>query len=213
MKKRCFIFGAGEETELALLPAENDIVIAADGGEDYARKMGITPTLFIGDLDSAACSPKTSEKIILPTEKDDTDTNYALKHALQNGCKEIFIYGGTGKRLDHTFANIATAAYAAENGAVAYLIGNGYALTVIRNGKISFDKDFFGTVSVFAYGGSANGVTEKGLKYEVENAVISPNFPIGVSNELVGKTAEIEVKSGYLAVIWQLCGEKIPLVI
>lgn len=208
--KRSFIFGAGEETEITVFPAENDLVIAADGGEEYAKRSGITPTLFIGDLDSLEGRPETENKIILPAEKDDTDTMFAIKHALECGVSEIFIYGGTGKRLDHTLANIASAAYCADKGALAFLFGKGYVLTVIKNGGLSFDKGFIGTVSVFPHGKTASGVTLKGLKYGLFDAKITPEFPIGVSNEFTGGNAEITVKNGYLTVIWEQNGKNLP---
>ena len=55
-------------------------------------------------------------------------------------------------------------------------------------------------ISVFAFGDDAHGVTEKGLKYSMENGVIARDFPIGVSNEFTGNDVIIEVKDGTLLI-------------
>ena len=53
-------------------------------------------------------------------------------------------------------------------------------------------------ISVFAYGGDAYGVSERGLKYLLDEVTVKQEFPIGVSNEFIGEPAEVEVQRGML---------------
>ena len=104
MKTAC-IFGAGEQNiEQLTLPA-NALVWAADGGVAYCKKLNITPDYIIGDFDSLGYIPEKAE--VLPVQKDNTDMAAAVEKAEAFGCDTFFIYGGTGKRLDHTLANLA----------------------------------------------------------------------------------------------------------
>ena len=48
------------------------------------------------------------------------------------------------------------------------------------------------------WGEKAEGVTLRGLKYELTDAVVTNSFPIGVSNEFIGKEAAVTVRNGTL---------------
>ena len=50
--KRCIIIGAGEFYEKIWDYEKEDFLIAADGGFEHLRKMGVMPNLLIGDMDS-----------------------------------------------------------------------------------------------------------------------------------------------------------------
>lgn len=181
----------------------DELIIAADAGYERLKKMGITPHLAIGDFDSAREVPNDVEVVRYPKEKDDTDTLLAVKEAIARGSSEIVIYGSLGGRIDHTFANIQTLVFIAENGRRGYLVGQGWVITAVKDGSISFGSEKSGTVSVFCAGDTACGVNIKGLKYEVENAELRNGFPVGVSNEFIGKEAEISVKRGVVLVMWE----------
>ncbi|MDE7272402.1 MAG: hypothetical protein K2N95_04970, partial [Lachnospiraceae bacterium] len=76
-------------------------------------------------------------------------------------------------------------------------------LMLVRNESITFSADYARKgkrISVFAFGGDAYGVSEKGLKYLLDNVTVALEFPIGVSNEFTGEDAEIEVKNGMLLI-------------
>lgn len=202
--KKCIIIGAGDfsaPTEIN----EGDLIIAADGGYDHARAEGITPHLFIGDMDSLLSPlPNDLEKITFPERKDYTDMYLSYLEGKARGYREFEIYGGTGGRGDHTFANISLLLAIAEDGNLGRMITESEIYTVIKNGAISLKGEKDSYISVFAIGGVAEGVTLKGLDYEVENVTLTPDFPLGVSNKFTGKEAEISVKNGALLVIYQI---------
>ena len=44
---------------------------------------------------------------MLNPEKDDTDTEYAIREAIRRGAMEIVVIGATGTRIDHVLGNIS----------------------------------------------------------------------------------------------------------
>ena len=199
--KKCIILCAGGFDGLLAAPEEGDYIIAADGGYRHALTLGLTPDCILGDFDSLGFVPEGAN--VFPVEKDDTDAMLAVRHGLTLGCKEFYIYGGMeGDRVDHTVANLQTLFYLTAHGASGYLVGKKQIATVLQNSTLCLPARDSGTVSVFALGGDARGVTIKGLHYEAENITLSPAFPLGVSNHLAGKDAKITVENGTLLVIY-----------
>lgn len=204
--KRGFIFAAGTFYGLRRLPQEGDLIIAADAGYENCRRAGLEPHLLLGDFDSMKL-PQTEVPVLrLPVEKDDTDTLAAVKAALEQGCEEVFIYGGTGgKRLDHTLANLHTLLYLRRRGARGYLYDDDFLWTVMENETLTIRREVeWGIVSVFPLCERAEGVDERGFQYPLENAVLTAEYPLGVSNHILEDTATITVRKGALAVGWEL---------
>ncbi len=204
--KRCFIFAAGTFFGLRQAPAAGDLVIAADAGYHTCQQLGIRPDLVLGDFDSMPVPEYDGTLVRLPVEKDDTDTMAAVKTALQNDCKEVFIYGGTGgKRLDHTLANLQTLLFLHRKGARGYLYDDDFLWTVIENESLTIPRHVeWGLFSAFCLGDRAEGIDETGFQYTLENGTLTPDFPMGVSNHIVAEEATVSVRSGALAVGWEL---------
>lgn len=202
MKGICYIIAAGAVEDLTLEPTEDDFVIAADAGYLHLSKLSVVADLVVGDFDSMKQKPHHPNILEFPCEKDETDVMIAVFEGLRRGYKTFVILGGLGGRLDHTLANIQTLTYIASQDARGYLVGFGTAVTVIRNGGIRFDSDKKGVVSVFCCGSPASGVFLRGLKYPLTDATVTPENPVGVSNEFTGAESEITVRDGSLAVLW-----------
>lgn len=199
--EKCVIFCAAGFDGLAEEINETDFIIAADGGLAHTRSLGLTPHIILGDFDSLGYVPEGSQ--VFPVEKDDTDAMLAVKKGLELGYREFLLYGSLdGPRLDHTVANFQTLLYLADRGAAGCLIGKDHIVTVVKDGSISFSEKAEGILSVFCIGKAAQGVTLTGLQYPLENGILSPDFPLGVSNHFTGKKAEISVKNGSLLVIY-----------
>ena len=205
--KRCFIFAAGTFYGLRERPgAPGDFVIAADAGYRHCLEAGIVPDLLLGDFDSMDQPADFTNVHRSPVEKDDTDTMLAVRTGLERGCTDFFLYGGTGgRRLDHTLANLQTLLFLRRRGARGYLYDNDFIWTVIENESLTVEKTVeWGLFSAFCLGDRAEGVDETGLQYPLENAVLTPDFPVGVSNHIQEPTAVITVRRGALAVGWEL---------
>ena len=198
---KCIIFcAAGFDTPVEPLQ-KDDFIIAADGGLMHTEKLGILPHEILGDFDSLGHVPEGAN--VFPVEKDDTDAMLAVRRGLSLGYREFVLYGSLdGPRLDHTIANFQTLQFLADRGAVGYLAGTDYLVTVVKEGSISFPAGCTGTVSVFCLGKDAEGVTLEGLYYPLEDGTLSAGFPLGVSNHFTGEPSRITVTQGSLLVLW-----------
>lgn len=191
------------DTDAALaVPGEGDLLIAADGGYRYLKSMGMEPDVLLGDFDSLEVVPEHRHLIRHSPIKDDTDMALAVAYAEAEGYQTFFLYGGLGGRLDHTLANLQLLTQMARKGQEVWLIGQGTILTAITNGRLLFSEQASGMISVFCQGEQARGVYESGLKYELENAVLTCDRALGVSNEFTGALGSIAVKDGTLLVMW-----------
>ncbi len=200
----CYIIGAADASGTFLDPStlrDDDYVIAADGGYKTVEQWGIKPDQIIGDFDSLGFIPDQDQVLKFPSEKDDTDMMIAVKLGLKKDFSNFIIYGGLGGRLDHTIANIHVLEYLVNHGARGCLIGRNEKVFLIQDESLSFEAGVKGIISIFAYGGNAEGVYLTGLKYPLENAVLTTDFPIGVSNEFTGIISDISVRKGKLLVI------------
>ena len=205
---KCIVIGAGDLTLGNIAVGEKDFVIAVDGGLGYCGVLEVEPDLLIGDFDSVSEEEEKAVRLLeqeipdrvirLAREKDDTDMLAALKEGLARGYRQFHIYAGTGGRFDHTLANIQCLLYLKKRDAVGYLIDGTGMILVICGEAVHFRTNLEGTLSLFALGERARGVTISGMKYELENAELTNDFPIGISNEFIGEEAMISVEEGEL---------------
>ncbi|HEX2937644.1 MAG TPA: thiamine diphosphokinase [Ruminiclostridium sp.] len=202
--KRCVIITAGPMGEYSLLRGRikpDDYIICVDGGADHLKGLSVTPHIIIGDLDSALKIPDGVEVLKFKSEKDETDTMLAVMHGLKMGFREFLLIGGLKGRLDHTFANLSTLQYIERHGAKGCFIDSDNEAYFVENSSMSFTKREGFYISVFPFGGDAVGVSEKGFKYKLDDAVMKTDFPNGVSNEFWADKGQISVKSGALLII------------
>lgn len=208
MSSTCWIFGAGDYGALALSPVQlaGDLVIAADGGLAWLEAHGIRPHLAVGDFDSLGRVPSNVPVVRHPAEKDDTDMMLAVEEGLKRGCNRFILCGGLGGRPDHTLANLHVLAFLAGKGCASFLLGDAMTITALHNGTLSFPAGQRGTLSVFAWGGAAEGVTLSGLRYTLTDGILTPHHPLGVSNQFTGEGAVVSVERGTLLVLWERSG-------
>ena len=202
----CFIFAAGDKPEsLSALPGEGDLVIAADAGYRTCRTFGIVPDLLVGDFDSMDAPDDFEHILRVPVEKDDTDTFLAAKIALEKGCVNIHLYGGAGgARLDHTLANLQMLHWLSVRGCRGFFYDRNFVYTAVTNGSFTVKKEKeWALLSVFCMGADAKGITITGAQYPLENAVLTAEFPLGVSNHILADEATVTVENGTLLICWE----------
>lgn len=200
----CYIVGAGENYGIHFSPRADDFVIAADAGFQVLEQNGINMDLVIGDFDSLRYIPEHAEVRTLNREKDDTDMRAAVLEGIKAGYETFHIYGGTGGRIEHTIANMQLLAELSSGGKRGFLFGRDYIITALTNGTFVFPDHVSGYVSVFAHSERAEGVWLKGLKYELQDAVLTNSYPLGVSNELIGKKGSVSVGNGTLLIVFPM---------
>lgn len=199
--KRFVIFGAAAFCPESYTPLPGDHLLAADGGVEHVKKLGLQPDEVLGDFDSLGYVPAGAT--VFPVEKDDTDSMLAVRRGLQLGYVDFLLLGCLdGRRLDHTLANYQTLLFLDRAGARGYLVGEKYCVTAVSREKLIFPAGCRGVVSVFCMGREARGVCLRGLQYPLENGDLSPEFPLGVSNHFTGEQSEILVEDGTLLVFW-----------
>ncbi|MBR4992963.1 MAG: thiamine diphosphokinase [Lachnospiraceae bacterium] len=208
---KCILVCAGDLTVGSIPISEGDYVIAVDGGLMYCESLQVEPDLVVGDFDSVTESfmgaleeleKNVPEKVVrLNPEKDDTDTLAALKIGIEKGYDTFYMYGCGGGRLEHTIANIQCLIYLKDRGLKGYIMEGEGMTFVIRDESVGFKESMEGYVSLFALDGKITGVTEKGLKYTLDDAELTYGYPLGVSNEFIGDSSEISVSSGTALVV------------
>ena len=176
--------------------------IACDRGYAHALRAGVRPDLILGDFDSyTGALPEGAEILRLPVEKDDTDTMSAVRHALALGYRHIRIYCALGGRLDHTLANLQTCVQAAACGAVVRILDETAEIDFLTGGHLRIRKRPRWSLSVFSMSDRCTGVCLRGVKYPLEDAMLTNRVPLGVSNEFAAAEAEIALKTGVLMVV------------
>ena len=204
MNNKCYIISAGTG-----LPDRDEItsgglIIAADAGYIKLKEIGVRPDVIIGDFDSAERPDDGDFELVThPSEKDDTDTGLCAEYAYGKGYREFVICCATGGRPDHEYANYQLLTSLARRGCKAVMRGgmfDVYALDGSGQNTLRLEAGY-GTVSVFCMGDTADGVVIRGLKYELDGYTMRCDYAIGVSNERIGKEAEISVCRGTLLVM------------
>lgn len=207
--KRCVIVSAGEihnyEKARAFL-RDDDFFIFCDGGLSHAGGLGVKPDVVVGDFDSCEQSDlewwkERSEIIQLPREKDDTDTLFAVKLAVERGYCDFVLLGAMGGRFDHALGNISILLYLNEQGKKAVLVDD-YSVMQIVGKEPLYIEDTCSYFSVLTIAGDVSGVNIRNAKYPLENASLKCDFQLGISNEVLpGKVAEVSVECGRVLVV------------
>lgn len=198
---RTLIFAGSDIPNYSFVDTKADFVICADRGIIHAEKLGIVPDIITGDFDSYVDEvPNCPEIYRSVPEKDDTDTMLAVKLALERNATDIRLYGATGGRFDHTFANIQTLIYAYENGCRMSIHDAENIITVQGRGTEFYPKYKNWYFSVFSLTEELQIRKMTGVKYPLENYTLRQNFPLGVSNEITD-TAMITIENGLALIV------------
>ena len=147
-------------------------IICCDGAVNHLVKNGMEPHYILGDLDSIDDNLKNKyrDKIIELPDQDENDLRKAIVWAESNGAKKAAILGATGKRDDHTLANIFTLLQYPSQLEMTIYTNHGI-FSVAENEK-TFDSFTGQQISLFATDKSIE-VTSNNLKYNMSNKVLT----------------------------------------
>lgn len=184
-------------------------IIAVDKGLEKLSKLNIIPTHVVGDFDSISKEIleqyQDNKQIIFHKynpEKDNTDTDIAVKLAIGLKSENITILGALGKRMDHSLANIHILKYALDAKIPCQIMDTNNKIYLIKDSYTLYQNEVYGNyISLIPLTSRVEGITLKGFKYPLTNYSMPIGLSLGISNEIIEKTATIEIKKGVLIVI------------
>ena len=208
--QRCVIVGGAGIREYQRIRKSlrgDDWFVYCDGGLKHVQELGREPNLIVGDFDSHEQPATDTETIVLPCEKDDTDTVYAVKEAVRRGFRDFLLIGVTGERFDHTFGNISLLLYLDSLGIPACILDDYSEMSIISRGtaEVKEDCSWFSLLNI---SGTAKGITIRGAKYPLTDGEITSEYQYGISNEVLpGETVRVSVREGRLLLV-KVFGQK-----
>lgn len=201
LMRRCVIVAGAEIERYDLVRRylkPDDFYICCDCGLRHREGLGILPDLIVGDFDSHENPNLDVETIVLPCEKDDTDTVFAIKTAVARGFEEFLLVGVIGGRLDHTLGNVSVLYMLDSMGKRALAVDDHAEMRVVSS-ETARIGDQFAYFSLLNLTGTAEGISITGAKYPLNDGTITCDYQYGISNEVLpGMTAEVRVKRGRL---------------
>ncbi|MBF9023654.1 thiamine diphosphokinase [Rhodobacterales bacterium FZCC0069] len=195
----CLIGGGAVDFEAVQdLVVRGAILVAADGGADHARALGLRPVAVIGDMDSI--SPETRDQFgdvlhHIP-EQDSTDFEKSLRVLDVAG---IIGFGFLGPRADHGLA--AMQALARHQGAPVILqSAQDVVFHLPTHREMTFELPRDTRVSLFPFASVA--CAAEGLRWPLDGLTFDPMGQIGTSNKATGGALRLMAKgAGLLAIL------------
>ena len=211
---RILIFANGilpNHNKARALLKEDDFILCADGGTHHALALGIRPSLVVGDLDSLTdhetkkIGREGIKTLRYPQDKNETDLELAINHALEQKPTSIVILGGLGNRLDQTIGNLALLS-SPRLAAMDIRLDDGLEEAFFCHGQCVLHGMKGDLVSLQPWGGAVEGIRTAGLKWPLDNETLYPDRTRGISNELLDATATVSLLSGLLLIIHRRVG-------
>jgi thiamine pyrophosphokinase len=184
-------------------------VVAADGGARALAVAGRPPDLLVGDLDSA--DPALVDRLAdagtrverHPADKEASDTELAVRAAIEAGATSLTILGATGgDRLDHELANVLLLSDSMLDGIDARIIHGASTIRVLHGpASIAVEAPLRSLVTLLPLGDEAVGVSTTGLRWPLDGAALRSGRSRGLSNEVVAAPASVRLERGTLLVV------------
>lgn len=190
--------------------------MAADRGVDHAHALGLTVDVAVGDFDSISdaglvAAQRSGARVdSYPADKDATDLELAMEAVLATGASVVEVYGGApSDRIDHFVANITTLASPRWSSLeVTAFFGPSIWAIVHAGHARRLDIEPGLIVTLLALGGPADGVTLRGVRWELTGARLDAGSSLGVSNESTDSTLDVAIDTGTLAIV--VPGDRAP---
>ena len=189
------------------IAAAAGMLIAADGGAHLCSRWGLLPQLVVGDLDSLVAEHAEElarlgvRVVAYPTAKDESDTEIAVRHALESGAGEIVLLAALGgDRLDHELANLLLVADPRVRGRLRAVRGRTTVRALHGGDQLGLDGSPGDIVTLLPLGDAAGVVTE-GLRYPLDREPLRAGAARGLSNVVDRAGATVALAAGVLIVI------------
>jgi thiamine pyrophosphokinase len=187
---------------------EDDLLIAVDGGAQHLQELGLSPATVIGDMDSISptllndLKTRDTQLIVYPRDKNQTDLELALTYAVQSGVQEVLLFGVLGGRLDQSVANLMLLTRDDWQDLSLVISSAPDTAYVLRDrGTITLQGSPGDIVSLIPFSALVTEVSTQGLRWPLKNAELTLGNTISVSNEMLEKSARIEIGIGKLLLV------------
>ena len=198
--------GTIDATSVGSLP-EDCLVVAADSGVHVAEQLGLDVHVVIGDMDSidattlAALAALGTNVVRFPTDKNESDTELALRHAVGLGARHLIIVGGGGGRLDHQLASFSVMFLEVLRGVrVESRIAGSRAFAVLDDKPATIVCTPGDVIGLIPFGGDVHGVVTRGLQWALAGESLQVAASRGISNRAEGSEISVAVGAGRLIV-------------
>lgn len=210
--KTLIVTGGNIEKEFLLKTineSEFETIIAVDNGLKILNEIKVNPQHIVGDFDTVKSEildlykADTSIKIHkFNPIKDNTDTDIAIRLAVELKSDEIIILGAIGTRIDHLLGNIHVLKYALDSNIKCKIIDENNEIQLIDKTTIIKKKDITKKyISLIPLTEKVEHINLKGFKYELKNGALTMGSSLGISNEISKEEAIIEFGDGILIII------------
>lgn len=200
---KVLIVGNGESPPASFLRAhfdQADWCIAADGGYDILKAVGIRPDVVTGDLDSLTSHVEDGVRLVMNPDQETNDLEKALQLALDEGACHAVVIGATGLKLDHTLKNLSVLLqFHSKFESICFDDERCKMIILEKETELSLK---IGTdISLYPISGKVEGIVTHGLKYSLHDEFLENGVRDGSSNEVVSNPVRIQYKRGYLLAI------------
>jgi thiamine pyrophosphokinase len=190
---------------LAALAASAEPLLAADGGANHLARIGLRPSVVVGDLDSI--SPDTrawlgEECMVDRPDQDRTDLDKALEYAFDElGIRSLKVLAALGGRTDHDLVNLGLLARLALGECLVFETADQKVLAV--SGETSLAATPGETWSFWTFDPSIQ-VSIDGVRWPVERAALDVSSRPSISNEAIAEEVRICASGGAVVVTRQV---------
>ena len=180
------------------------LFVCADGGSDTARRYGEIPNAIVGDLDSISEESRSVFRdisIVSNPDTESTDSEKAIEWVLAQGAfDEITLLGASAGRLDHVLGHLSL--LHRYRGRVRVVLEDDHMRAwLTSSNRERIDAPVGATVSFFAVGAPAEGVTTENLRYALVDRRLELGAQDSISNVVDATPATIRIERGTLVVI------------
>ena len=181
-----------------LILKDSKIIICCDGAVNNLETIGKVPDFIIGDMDSisADLKDKYADRIISMSDQAENDLRKAINWAEENNVTKAAILRASGKRDDHSLANIFTLLqYPSKLDLTIY---TDYGIFSMVKGEHKFDSFNGEQVSIFSADQTIE-ITTTYLKYNLNNKQLTTLY-LGSLNESLNEVFTISISHGKILV-------------
>lgn len=200
---RAVIFCGGDISDYEYIRSflhDDDKIICADAGYRHAKRLGLTPDIILGDMDSISDIPDGIETLVYPVRKDFTDGEIAVHYVIEHDYDSALLLGCIGSRADHTLTNIFMMRQLLYAGIDAVMVNENNEIH-ITDKTIELDGAAGTFVSVVPLTENVHIRCTEGLSYSANGITLTFGTSLGNSNYMTGTRCRIEIDGGLCLVI------------